>query len=326
MKKYILALFFCTGSLLGAAQQTPLFSQYISNYYLLNPAMAGSEEDIMLKAGYRLQWVGFEGAPATYYLSGHTPFQKQPNGRGKRSRRGSRRPTGFHAGGGYVYGDNTGPISRTGLNLSYAYHIPLSREITTSVGLTAGMQQYLFDADKLNLADNSNDFDPVTMGGNRKSLVPDISLGYCIYSEQFYAGLSLAQALGNKIFAFEQSDLESTGKLYRHLFFSGGYTFAVNREFGIAPSTLVKYTSAAPLQADINVRAIYTFNDRRRNIPDDKAWLGISYRTQDALVALLGVQFLERYEVNYSYDLTLSPLKHHSAGSHEISLGLRLKR
>ena len=52
-----------------------------------------------------------------------------------------------------------------GLNLSYAYHIPINRDITTSVGITAGVQQYLFDANKLNLADNSNDLDPVTMGG-----------------------------------------------------------------------------------------------------------------------------------------------------------------
>lgn len=328
MKKYILAFILFATAFAGKAQQTPLQSQYMQNYYLLNPAATGEEDDIIVKAGYRMQWVGFEGAPATYYLSGHTPLQKPVKGRGGRgrNRRGSRKPSGYHAAGGYLYGDKAGPINRTGLNVSYAYHIPINRDITSSVGITAGVQQYLFDANKLNLADNSNDLDPVTMGGSRKSLVPDINLGYSIHSSQFFAGLSLAQALGNKIFAFEHSDVESNSKLYRHLFFSGGYTFAINREFSLAPSTLVKYTPAVPMQADVHLRGIYTFNDRRGKIADDKAWLGMSYRTQDALVALVGVHFMERYEFNYSYDLTLSPLKNHSAGSHEITLGLRIRR
>lgn len=232
----------------------------------------------------------------------------------------------FHAAGAFLYGDVAGPISRTGLNLSYAYHIPFNREISSSVGITAGAQQYLFDANRLHLADNSNHQDPVTMGGSQKTVIPDVSLGYYLHSKKFFAGVSLAQALGNKIFKYEVSDLEANSKLYRHLFFSAGYNFEINRQFTLAPSTLIKYTSPAPAQADISLRGIYNFDNRRGSAPDDKLWAGVSYRTQDAVVAILGGQFLERYELNYSYDITLSPLKNHSAGSHEITIGLRIAR
>jgi hypothetical protein len=88
---------------------------------------------------------------------------------------------------------------------------------------------------------------------------------------------------------------------------------------------LLKYVSPAPLQADLNVKGSYSFSKRRRTKYDDKIWTGLSYRTQDALVGLIGVHFLQQYEVSYSYDLTVSPMRHHSAGSHEIMLGLRLK-
>ena len=54
-------------------------------------------------------------------------------------------------------------------------------------------------------------------------------------------------------------------------------------------------------------------------------WVGASYRTQDALVALCGLQFMEQYELSYSYDITVSPIRHHSAGSHEIMVGFRVK-
>ncbi|GAB3817893.1 hypothetical protein GCM10028895_14450 [Pontibacter rugosus] len=93
----------------------------------------------------------------------------------------------------------------------------------------------------------------------------------------------------------------------------------------MAPSVLLKYVDPAPLQADINVKGIYNFNNRRRSDNDDKVWLGLSYRTQDALVALCGFQFMEQYELSYSYDVTVSPIKHHSSGSHEIMIGFRVK-
>lgn len=328
MKKYILALFFCSLALVSKAQQTPLFSQYMTNYYLLNPAVAGEDKDLILSTGYRTQWVGFEGAPTTYYLSGHMPLQQPMKGRRSRSRgrRMGGRMGGYHAAGAYLYGDKTGPISRTGANVSYAYHIPFNREVESSVGITAGVQQFFFDTNKIHLADNSTSMDPVTMGGSRKAVLPDISLGYYVHSDQFFVGVSLAQALGNKIFTYEQNDLDTYSKLYRHMFFSAGYAFSVNKHVSLLPSSLVKYTTAAPLQADFNIRSIYNFDNRRGRAPDDKVWAGISYRTQDALVALLGIQFMEKYELNYSYDITLSPIKNSSAGSHEISLGLRIVR
>lgn len=318
MKRYILCFFLLGMSFTGRAQQTTLYSQYMTNYFLLNPAAGGTEADISLKTGYRNQWVGFEGAPKTYYLSGHTALSKK----GRSFKRMKAKP--YHSVGGYVYNDQAGPLSRSGLNGSYAFHMPLNGDIYHSIGISAGVQQFVFNAHKLRLANNSNGEDPVTMEGSRRSLLPDLTLGYYLHNKTFYAGISLAQAIGFRIFENNLQDELESSRLYRHLFFSAGYTYALNQQISLQPSTLLKYASAAPLQADLNLKAVYNFNNRLRSDFDDELWLGVSYRTQDALVALFGLQFMEKFQLSYAYDFTLSSIRYYSAGSHEIVVGYRL--
>ncbi|MFC6997391.1 PorP/SprF family type IX secretion system membrane protein [Rufibacter roseus] len=318
MKKYISIILLLLCSLMATAQQQPLYSQYMTNYYLVNPAVAGFEKDLNLKAGFRNQWVGFEGAPKTFYLSAETAlFQNQR----KKGRRGVQ---AYHGAGGYAYTDNTGPTTRTAALLSYAYHIPLNREIYFSSGVFAGFQQFRFDPNKVVMADNSNGIDPVTRNGVLNAFVPDLSVGTYLHSNRFYVGISLFQLLDNKYVSAENADAASY--LSKHLFMSGGYNFDVRRNITLTPSVLLKYAGPAPLQADLNMKGTYYFTKRRRTAYDDHVWTAVSYRTQDALVGLVGLQFKEQYQFSYSYDITVSPLRHHSAGSHELMLGFRIKK
>ncbi|MFD3002316.1 type IX secretion system membrane protein PorP/SprF [Pontibacter toksunensis] len=313
MKNYILIFCFLLMGSAAVAQQKALYSQYMTNYYLLNPAVAGMEKDITFKAGYRNQWVGFKGAPKTFYVSGETALFKENLTEGQ----------AYHGVGGYAYTDQAGPTTRTGLLLSYAYHVPLSESIYLSSGVFAGMQQYRFDASKVYLAEGSNERDPVTSGGNFNSFMPDLSVGTYIHSDKFFAGVSLFQVLGNKIHAVD--DVEDPSRLYRHLFVSGGYNLDVHSNIVVTPSVLLKYVNAAPLQADLNVKGAYHFTDGAKSKYDNMVWAGVSYRTNDAVVGLLGMQFKEQYQLSYSYDITTSPINDYSSGSHEIVLGFRLQ-
>ncbi|QHL87504.1 type IX secretion system membrane protein PorP/SprF [Nibribacter ruber] len=318
MKKYCILLFiFLLAASVAEAQQKALSSQYMTNYFLLNPAVAGFEKAPAFKAGFRNQWVGFDGAPKTFYISGETALFQNSRSRSRR------RMQAFHGAGGYIYTDNTGPTKQTAVLASYAYHVPLNREIYLSSGMFVGVQQFKFDPNKVELADNSNHLDPVTAAGPINKFMPDLTLGTYLHSEEFFVGVSLFQVLGNKFFEAENTNNES--RLYRHLFVSGGYNFDVHRNISLTPSLLLKYAEPAPVQVDVNVKGIYHFSKRRRKATDDQLWAGISYRTQDAIVGLLGTQFKEQYQFSYSYDITVSRLRPYSAGSHEIMLGFRLK-
>ncbi|WP_242927043.1 PorP/SprF family type IX secretion system membrane protein [Pontibacter vulgaris] len=317
MKKYIFLISYLLAAAAAVAQQKALYSQYMSNPYLLNPAVSGYEKDLNIKAGFRNQWVGFEGAPKTFYLSGETAlFQNR--------RRSRKKNQAYHGAGGYAYTDNTGPTTRTGALISYAYHVPINRKMYLSSGVFAGFQQFKFDPNKVQLADNSNDRDPVTNAGGINAFMPDVSVGAILQAEKFYVGMSLFQALGNKIPT--TNDTDSDSRLTRHLFISGGYNLDLNKNITLVPSVLLKYVNPAPLQADINLKGIYSFSKRRKTKYDDQVWAGLSYRTQDAVVGLVGIQLLEQYQMSYSYDITVSPMKKHSAGSHEIMFGFRMKK
>jgi hypothetical protein len=50
-------------------QQRPQYTQHMINPFLVNPAVSGTEDYTDIRAGYRKQWVGFDGSPRTMYLS-----------------------------------------------------------------------------------------------------------------------------------------------------------------------------------------------------------------------------------------------------------------
>ncbi len=47
------------------AQQDPHYTQYMYNMSVMNPAYAGSKENLSMGLLYRKQWVDIEGAPTT---------------------------------------------------------------------------------------------------------------------------------------------------------------------------------------------------------------------------------------------------------------------
>jgi hypothetical protein len=73
LKKLLYIIIFLGGFLAEASsQQVPLYSQYMLNGFLLNPAVAGSEGYTAVNLTAREQWIGMKHAPGTYALSFQT--------------------------------------------------------------------------------------------------------------------------------------------------------------------------------------------------------------------------------------------------------------
>jgi type IX secretion system PorP/SprF family membrane protein len=88
-----------------------------------------------------------------------------------------------------------------------------------------------------------------------------------------------------------------------------GYTFDLSPEFDITPSILTK-SDATSTQLDINLLAKY----------NKLIFFGVSYRLTDAAVGIVGLEY-KKFKLGYAYDYTLSTIKNHSNGGHEIMLG-----
>jgi len=292
------------------AQQQAQYSQYMNNNYLLNPGATGVEDYIDVKLSYRTQWVGLEGAPKTFYASINSSLGKWRTN-GKRTLRERRRP--FHALGGFVYKDETGPTSRTSAYLSYAYNLVLTPKIRAALGVSAGMQQFAVDGQKLQF------FDPTTVAASAAAQVFDASIGLWVYSPDFYVGVSSAQLLANKLNFSYGNELLGTGtpgnSLRRHYFATAGVRVPVSEDFSFVPSVLVKSVDPAPLSIDINAKLKY----------QDLLWVGASWRAFDSVVGMVGLSY-EQFLLGYSYDAGTSELSGYHRGSHEVLLGLRLKK
>jgi type IX secretion system PorP/SprF family membrane protein len=292
MKKLTIIFLFFAGSLSSAlSQQSPHFTQYMFNDFVINPAIAGTNDFYQIRSNHRFQWMGITDPPMTNTLSFYGPSGKMP--------------MGF---GAYFYNDVTGPTSRTGLTGAYAYNIAITREIRLSGGLSFGLMQYKLDGTQLNPKDATDlAIQPIV----NSSYLPDASAGFYLYAKNFYSGFSVSQLLNNKLKIYEVKN--GLNKLKSHFYLTGGYKYKINKDFAAEPSIIIKVTSPRAFQFDLTARLIYqkTF------------WGGLSFRMKDAVSLLLGYNYEDKFSFGYAYDMGINGLKKFNSGSHELMIGYR---
>lgn len=280
------------GSCLQAlhAQQLPQFSQYNSFDYLYDPAVAGSRPWFEVRSGHRNQWTGIKDAPRTFVLSTTTPIGRN---------------MGI---GGYIFTDNVGPSRRTGMQLTYAYHLRITDDIKLGMGLSFGMLQFLIDGSKIELHDPD---DPLMDDQLRGALMPDATFGVYLYHPKWWFGAAAPQLMRNRMRFFDVHD-PTNSVLAPHYYAMGGYRLALGDEFKIEPSFLVKYVDPVPPKVDLTATLRYR----------DMVWLGATYRTEDALSFMVGYWLKKTFQFGYSYDLTTTALRNYTSGTHEVMLGI----
>ncbi len=276
--------------LVNYSQQIPVLSQYMFNGLVINPAYAGSKDFMSTALMVRKQWAGYKGAPVTQNASIHGPLKKKNVGLGL-----------------MISNDKIGITLQTDVYASYAFHIPLERG-KFSLGLQGGFSYFKSNFAELTFWDNN---DPVYAVNSLTNLQPNFGFGSYYYSKRFYAGLSIPQLISYDSIQTLNLYKDKMHHQSRHYYLNSGIIFDGNKDFVIRPSVLLKYVDNAPLQYDINLNILLS------NI----FWIGASYRSEDAIVAIFEYQVDRKFRIGYSYDMTLSQLKNYSTGSHEIMLG-----
>ncbi|MFQ3213103.1 MAG: type IX secretion system PorP/SprF family membrane protein [Marivirga sp.] len=292
------------------AQQRPQYTQYFNNQFLINPAIAGSQNMEEIKIGGRIQWIGFENAPQTYFATYTTPFKKAPF-------KTTMNFKGHHGLGATVIKDITGPVSQTSFHLSYAYHHPLTNNIYASVGASLGALQHTIDMEQLQFK-NMND--PIIDRLILNRVIPDGSIGIWIYSNRFYFGASATQLIGNSALFLPVGERQvEIFDLNAHFFVNTGYKIDVGdprENWFVVPSILFKAVRPAAGHFDFNIM-VQKGNDY---------WTGLSFRQNDSASALIGFSVKKDFSFTYSYDYIISDIGPYSGGSHEIVLSFKYKR
>jgi len=325
MKKFLLLLvFFVAVAGVVSAQQRPEYTQYVFNNFLLNPALSGIENYTDVKAGYRSQWTGLQGAPVTSYLTINAPLGSNfingdatgmPAAGGvdpmSRSYLQDYQAAEPHHGIGFtLVTDKAGPITETNIDATYAYHIGLTSNFNLALGVAAGVSRTSLNTSEITL---ENSFDPAIDNANNAQWSPDLSLGIWGYSGNYYFGVSVQQVLPEKLY-FSTNNTYDQSKTVPHYFFTAGYKLFLSDDLTLLPSFLIKEINPVPLTYDVNMKLSFR----------DVFWVGGSYRRNDSFGVLAGFNISSTINVGYSYDITTSALNTVSNGTHEIVLGILL--
>lgn len=265
---------------------------------MYNPAAAGFSGRNMVGVSYRNMWSSFPGNPKTEMVYGDFELSKLKS-----------------AIGTYVYRDETGPISRTGFQLAYSYHIKARNEKSRfGIGLELRGVQYAIDKSKLTDALGS---DPVLAGASNKFAI-DAGAGVYYTNSKLSIGAAVSQLIESKLEFANVPDAKLGGKLYRHYNINANYRFQTGDDIYLIPNAMVRLIENSPSEYDLGIKVDY----------QDKIWWGLNYRIKQFWSVQAGVKLMQRLRASYSYDYYSTPISVFAAGSgaHEVGLQFDLKR
>ena len=270
-----------------SAQQTMLSSLYFNNYYLLNPAETGREKGTNIHAGYRAQWMGFEGAPTVTYLTGQHHLNKS---------------IGV---GGYVSMEKMSFISHLSGEGSFSYKLKISDDHKVYAGLSLGFNQTSIDLSSV-MADDYTD--NLLLGANTKGMLFNAKFGLTyVFKKNLSIGFSFPQLLENQL-VIENSD-NGVYDFARHWNFYTSYQFKLDEKIDFAPVFMLR--NAQMVEHQFDLLANFVINKKYR--------AGLGLRQGVGFLVNLGAKVNDNIGIYYGYDFTSKSFVG-SSGSHELML------
>ena len=270
------------------AQQDPLYSQYINNPLVINPAYAGFTNNLNVATIFRQQWAGFEGSPQTFNFNGHISLLGNKMG-----------------GSLMIVSDQIGSTTVNEALAGASYRIPLNNELTLSFGLQAGFANYKINNAKLNPQDPT---DPL-FEGESNEFVPQFGAGAILSNDRFFLGFSMPRMLKNN---FNTGTLQST--LYnQHFYAMGSYIIFLSERIRLRPSALVKVVKGAPLSVDLNAAFIIHENYQ----------VGALTRNGNTYGLFGQLLWKDKFRLGYVFEIPTGKSVGTQFTSHEITLGVR---
>jgi type IX secretion system PorP/SprF family membrane protein len=270
------------------AQQDPHYTQYMYNMNVINPAYAGSKENLSFGLLYRKQWVEIEDAPTTATFSGHMPV-------------------GRNVGMGLsLISDEIGPVTEQNVYADFSYTLNLGGEHKLAFGLKAGATFHkvgLFD-DVYNTLPDPND---PAFAENTSNVYMNIGTGIFYYTDKYYVALSVPNMLKSKHLDFNGREF---GTETQHYFLTGGYVFDLTDNVKFKPFAMVKSAFNAPTSLDVSTNFLF----------NEKFEIGATYRLEDSFGAMVNYAISPNVRIGYAYDHIVSDLKVTTPSSHEVIL------
>jgi type IX secretion system PorP/SprF family membrane protein len=272
------------------AQQKPVYSQYLYNGLVLNPAYAVVHDHLSATMSYRDQWINLEGAPTTSTFSIQSGIHNKNIGVGL-----------------MLINDKIGMHNETGVYGSYGYKIRLPHG-AISMGVQGGLNNLTSDPSKLVL---ETAFDPSFTDYVSNTKI-NFGTGAYYNSKNLYVGFSIPYLRKKRI--IRDGDYYRMAVDSRYYYLLTGIVLDASPKIKIKPSTLVRIEEGMPVAADLN---LHFFLEEVLN-------LGVSYRSNESFITLFEIKLNDYFRLGYAFDWVVSDLSRYTAGTHEFSLNYRI--
>ena len=286
-KLYFATLFVFMSFIDTFAQQDPHYTQYMYNMNVINPAYAGSKENLSFGLLYREQWVEIEDAPTTFSLSGSAPV-------------GSNVGLGLS-----VISDKIGPVEENNVYGDFSYTLSLGGEHKLAFGIKAGATFHkvgLYD-----IGQNNPQPDDPAFSQNTSNTFLNVGTGLFYYTNKYYVAFSVPNMLKTAHLDF---DGRKFGTETSHYFLTGGYVFDLNPNLKFKPFAMLKSAFNTPASLDVSTNFLYM----------EKFEMGLTYRLQDSFGAMVNYAITPSLRIGYAYDHIISDIKVAAPSSHEVIL------
>jgi type IX secretion system PorP/SprF family membrane protein len=289
MRKVLLVVLLMMSSM-SFGQQLTQYSQWSWHQFAQNPSHAGIKKCIDLHSLYRMQWVGFDGAPRSGFLTVSIPLSTK-----RRQFLSARHGIGLK-----FETDRIAQFSIQRFNAAYAAHFNFNKTDRLSLGLYGGVVQTGYDPTSI----STGVADPL-LENQGTFFAPDATFGAWYNSEFYYGGLVLQNLFANR---WENISNDSRNRF--HAIVNGGYLLPLDDRFALLPTLQMKFAARGRTAIDLAMHVDY----------QNQFSLGLGFRNSDAVMVFAQVKLKGQFSIGYSFDYTISPIQLGAQNTHEVSL------
>lgn len=284
----IFVIFF---SLAAKSQEIPVYNQFFLNPYIINPAYAGYENQTVIYFSHRQQWAGIEGAPATSFVSFHTPLKNRLS---------------F---GTNIINDERGLINTSSADFTLAYTLPTYKEQYIRFGLSGGVGMNSLDLDEV---DNPND--PAILNVSDNNFYTSAQFGVNYFINGLNIGMAFPGLLDNNIFNKQDFSRPEFRPLEKLIVMANYRLQLTGDKLSLEPHILYRQFGNASSQLEL----LSVLHIR------DIVWIGGSYKSDYGFSALAGLNYKEKFNFGYAYEIASSQVNGFSGGTHEFVFGIKI--
>jgi type IX secretion system PorP/SprF family membrane protein len=260
------------------------------HYY--NPAFTGFRGSVV-KAYYRNQWAGFEGAPKTLFVSAEINLTRpaeslnaSPEEQDSEVKPGIQHAIGFSA-----LSDSFGPFVENQIFANYRSSVHLTHKLQLHAGATLSLHTQALDGSKLTAEEANDPSLGKHINQTTKSSRYDLNIGVALTGENFYLGYGMQNIKGD--FGPSKDNFFRSNYALHHVV-QAGYRTGLSEEIGVVLNGLMRYDDLLK----------ETLEGQLKTVMYSRAWIGFGYRKSLAYSFQTGFR-VKQLQLGYAYEVPI---------------------